>query len=104
MIKIAKLSTSPEYFKWDFIKKSNFCIDSYITGKETLYDADCCGDEVVYWVVVTDGDPIFYRCYHSWWWHNYGLDNSELRNEFGVIEIDKDNLDDEAKANIRFVI
>jgi len=103
MYKVADLSVNPRYFKWDFIKE-DFNVENYIKRKEYVYDADSCGNETNFWVVVKEGTPRFYRSYHEWYWNNYGQEDSELINEFEIEEVTQETLNGDAKINLRFVI
>ena len=104
MMKVAKLSVYHEYFKWKFIVGPDFNVENFIKNKERVHDADSCGDCISFWVVVTDGEPKFYRSEHSWYWHNYGQEDSELINEFDIAEVPKIGVLEEAKDNLRFVV
>lgn len=103
MIKIAKLSVSPQYFKWLFPENTHFNIQRYIRTKEWIYDSDNYGHDISFWVVVIDGDPTFYKSEHMWEW-DYCDDEPVLENEFYITNVSKPDLDAEAKNNLRFVV
>jgi len=104
MIRVADLSVDPRYFKWNFVDQENLNIENYIKKKEYLYDANSCGDETNYWVVVKEGNPRFYRSEHDWYWHNYDEEDAYLVNEFDIQEVDRQDLNEEARKNLRFII
>lgn len=101
MMKVARLDTY--YFKWEFVSEP-FDFKKWVKEKSWVYDFDQCGDEVSFWVTMKEGEPTFYRVRHDWYWHNYGLEDSEAMNDFEIRIVQKDALDKEAAKALRFVV
>lgn len=99
-VSIANLSVSPRYFRWLFESPASF--EDWVKDREWVWDADNCGDDTSYWVVMKE-KPVFYRVKHSWWWQEYG-DDPGLQNEFEVTEVPSAALDQYAKECLKFVV
>lgn len=103
-MKIASLSKYHKFFRWDFVDDETNIIE-YIEQLLWLYDSDNCGDHTEFWVVSHNGETKFYKSQHTWWWHNYGEEDSRLENEFTITEIERKDISGKsAIENLRFVV
>ena len=84
-----------DYFKWHFAETDD--IPKYIKEmceeSEYVNDSDNSGDDTYYYVVGHEGEFRFFKIRHSWYWHNFGQENSNLENEFEFSEITKEEVD-----------
>ena len=105
MIRVGKLSTSPKYFRWEFVKDPDkFSVGQWIKDRQWVWDSDNCGEETTFWAVVRGSKPHFYKVTHSWHWHDYGGEEAELVNEFEITEVETRTLVADAKENLKFVV
>jgi len=106
ILRYADLSVYPQYFRWQFPdKQENFDVIDYIKQAMWVHDCDDCGSNVDFYVVVTDTETKYYRIQHEWGWTNWtDLDERDLYNDFEIAEVKRDELDEYAIKNLRFVV
>lgn len=106
MVRLAKLSVYPEYFRWTFLKPEfdkAAWVKTWIEKREMVYDTDDGGEEISYWVVIINGVAEFYKLQHIWGWTSSNRDR-ELENHFEFTEVTREDLDKKAKENLKFVV
>lgn len=101
-MKFGELSAG-RYFKWIWAPPNKpFSLEQYIKDRDTVYDADDCGDSITFWVIQTYNTVRYFRSAHSWW---IDLDDGwNLENEFTFEEVTKDDLPPDALANTKFIV
>ena len=104
MIKVANLSSYPEYFKWEFIKNPDkFNFENWVKNKLFVYDSDNSGNDISYWVVSEDGVNKYYKVYHEWCWWETNIEGFNVYVE-NIFEITKVNKNDVKSECLKFVI
>lgn len=103
--RVGNLSVYPDFFEWEFI---NYEINFHDWFKENYSVWDSYdGFETVYYFVVIKDKPIYYKITRSVYIEDYtGLyDGGEFcENIFHFNEIEKSELDDEAKQNLKWMV
>lgn len=87
--KIGKLTDY--YFQWNWLEGSSYLnvLKEYVKDTEYVYDSDNCGDETMYYAVGKDGDFVFYKVHHEWYWSGNSREDMYLENEFDYTLIDE---------------
>jgi hypothetical protein len=112
MVRLAELSTYPDYFRWQFIKNPVVTMKMWYEEEYWVWDSDDCGSCTSFWVWIKDIEPpIFYRIHHEWWQDSDGgwinedevrqITKAELMEE--IKKVDKFT-QDYVKRNLGFVV
>ena len=106
MIRVANLSASPRYFRWEFIHSTKFNFHAWIKEKLWVWDCDICNDVCYYYVVIENDVKTFYKIEHSYY-RDYSSDYSDgfsVENYFEIERCLPETLGKYAKENLRFVV
>lgn len=99
-MRIANLSASPDFFRWHFIDMDPI---TWIRNRNRVFKTDTCGEDITYWVTVTEEKKTYYELTHSYYWDE-DEEGSFIANDFSITEISKETIDNDAKRNLRFVV